>query len=402
MISNNTICILSNDYPSEGRPVYVFVEQLVNALIDKGIKVDVVAPQSLTRCLIRRTPILPKEKVYITPTGGKYRVYRPYSLSLGKANNTSYYLVKRFNQRTLYGSLNRIQPNVLYGHFWRNAYLLKDYAIKKKIPLFVACGEGDDAMEILVKSLSLQEKKELVKAVRGVISVSTENRRKCIDYGLAKEENVIVLPNAVDARLFYPREKDMALRRQLKVNDDDFLILFVGSFIPRKGCGVLAKAIDRIGDSHVKVIFVGAVIPGDADEPECNGIIYKGQMLHGQLPAYYASADVFVLPTLKEGCSNAILEALAMGLPVISSTGAFNDDILNDDNSIRINPADVDELAAAITSLRDDDAYRKRLSAGALESTRSLTIDQRAVSIIKFIKRQMEVCRNNACLQSEP
>ena len=78
------ICILSNDYPSAKRPVYVFVEQLVNAIVDKGVKVSVVAPQSLTKCLIRRIPILIQKQAYNSPLDNRYDVYRPYSLSFGQ------------------------------------------------------------------------------------------------------------------------------------------------------------------------------------------------------------------------------------------------------------------------------------------------------------------------------
>ena len=390
MTSIDSLCILSNDYPSEERPVYVFVEQLVNALMDKNVKVSVVAPQSLTKCLIRRIAVLPKKKEHVTPTGIKYIVYRPYILTFGKVKRSLYKLVNKINQREVERCVDKVRPDVLYGHFWHNGNILKHYAKRHNLPLFVACGEGDDAMEILVDSLSLQEKEELAKAVSGVISVSTENKKKCVDYGLAKEENVIVLPNAVDTRLFHPGEKNNMLRKELGVEDDDFLILFVGGFIPRKGSGILAKSIDRIGDSHVKVIYIGAMMPGDEDDPQCDGIVFKGRVPHDKLPDYYASADVFVLPTQKEGCSNAIVEALAMGLPIISSKGAFNDDILNEDNSIRVNPTDVDELSAAITLLRDDVAYRKRLSEGALKSASLLKIELRAEEIVKFIMRQIE------------
>lgn len=389
MILLDHICILSNDYPSAKRPVYVFVEQLVNALVDKGVKVSVVAPQSLTKCLIRRIPVLIRKQAYNSPLGNRYDVYRPYILSFGNGKKWLYRLASRFNQRRIDRCIGEIKPKVLYGHFWHNANSLKDYALSHNLPLFVACGEGDDAMEMLEAALSPIEKVKLASIVKGVICVSSENRRKSLAYGFTNERNTIVLPNAVDTRLFHPMEKNDVLRKELGVDEDDFLILFVGAFIPRKGSGILAKAITLINDQHVKAIFIGRAMPGDVDEPECNGIVFKGRIPHEKLPAYYASADVFVLPTQNEGCSNAIIEALAMGLPVISSNRAFNDDILNDENSIRIDPTNVDEIANAIIKMRDDKLLCKRLSEGALKTALELRIDKRAERIITFINRQM-------------
>lgn len=383
------ICILSNDYPSAKRPVYVFVEQLVNAIVDKGVKVSVVAPQSLTKCLIRRIPILIQKQAYNSPLDNRYDVYRPYILSFGNGKKWLYRLASRFNQRRIDRCLNEIKPEVLYGHFWHNANSLKSYAISHNLPLFVACGEGDDAMEMLKKELTSKEKMILASTIKGVICVSSENRRKSIAYGFATERNTIVLPNAVDTRLFHPMEKNYALRKELGIEDNDFLILFVGAFVPRKGSGILAKAITLINNQHIKVIFSGRAMPGDEDEPKCNGIVFKGRISHEKLPAYYASADVFVLPTQNEGCSNAIVEALAMGLPVISSNGAFNDDILNNENSIRIDPSNVEEIAKAIIKLHDDKLLCKRLSEGALKTALELRIDNRAERIITYINQQM-------------
>ena len=95
------------------------------------------------------------------------------------------------------------------------------------------------------------------------------------------------------------------------------------------------------------------------------------------------------MPTQKEGCCNAIVEALAMGLPVISSDGAFNDGILDDKNSIRLNPNDVDEIAAAIKKLKDDKDLRNRMSEYSLSRHKEYSIEGRAKKILDFIKSRI-------------
>ncbi len=66
------------------------------------------------------------------------------------------------------------------------------------------------------------------------------------------------------------------------------------------------------------------------------------------IPNYICASDVFVLPTTAEGCCNAIIEAMGCGLPIVSSDRAFNYDILNEENSILVDPESVDEIDNAI------------------------------------------------------
>lgn len=124
------------------------------------------------------------------------------------------------------------------------------------------------------------------------------------------------------------------------------------------------------------------------------GIIHKGPLEHDLLPKYLNCADVFIMPTQKEGCCNAIVEALAMGLPVISSNGAFNDDILDEKNSIRINPDDVDAIADAIKKLKDDTMLRHSMTVYSLSRHKEYTIEGRAKRIVEFIEKQI-ICKRS-------
>ena len=135
-------------------------------------------------------------------------------------------------------------------------------------------------------------------------------------------------------------------------------------------------------------MFIGVPYMGYPYNFDCPGIIHKGEVEHDLLPLYLNCADVFVMPTQKEGCCNAIVEALAMGLPVISSDGAFNDDILDENNSIRINPNDIDAIAEAIKKLKEDNILRNKMVEYTLSRHTEYSIEGRAKRIIDFITRQ--------------
>ena len=382
------IALLAEDYPSSGRPVFVFVQQLVEELIDQGNEISVIAPQSLTRSVVRRIPLMPKYSEYRTKNNNAYIVYRPYSVSFGNGHKILYKIAEGFNQHSINSILNKLKPDILYGHFWHTAHKLKKYAMVNKRPLFVACGEGDNALEHLVSSLTTKEKNDFSKVVTGVISVSSENKRKCIAYGLAPDDNIVVLPNSVDTSIFV-RNTNRDVRKELGVLSDDFLIAFTGAFIHRKGSARLSAAIDRLNDPHIKVVFIGASLEGDDATPTCGGIVHIGRLEHSEIPQYLYAADCFCLPTLNEGCSNAIVEAVAAGLPVISSNLPFNDDILDESNSIVVDPMDVDEIVNAIKQLRDNPDLRKKLSEGSFKKAAALRIDKRAEAVIKFIESKI-------------
>ena len=119
--------------------------------------------------------------------------------------------------------------------------------------------------------------------------------------------------------------------------------------------------------------------------PGCDNILYCGSVPNDELHIYLNAADVFVLPTKGEGCCNAIVEALACGLPVISSDLPFNDDILNESNSIRVDVNSVYQIENAIKKLRDDSELYNTLKKGAVLSAEKLSINVRAENILRFM-----------------
>ena len=387
-MKNNHLVVIAGNYPSHGRQALVFVQELVHAFIGHGVRITVVAPQSVTHALMHHQKLLPRHRTRHTESGIVYDIYRPYIISSGNIRILAK-LTGWLNNLAITNIVKKISPDVLYAHFWSSALSVYKFAAAKGIPLFVACGEGDNAIENMVNSLAEDKKKLLSATVTGVISVSSENKRKCVEFGLAQDEDIEVFPNCVNTSIFHKIDVS-AFRRQLGVYDDDFVVGFVGGFIPRKGPDRIAKAISKLSDPHIKVFFIGKPFPGYPYDFDCPGIIHKGPLDHDLLPQYINCADVFVMPTQKEGCCNAIVEALAVGIPVISSNGAFNDDILDERNSIRLDPNDIDGIAAAIKALKDNSSLRRKMSEYSLARHQEYSIIRRAERILNFIRKQQD------------
>ena len=201
---------------------------------------------------------------------------------------------------------------------------------------------------------------------------------------IAKEKNIKVFPNSIDTSVFYPRNKDQ-MREKLGFPKDAYIIAFVGRLLPVKGPDRLSAAIEEITENKPYSFYLGE----GPLKPTCGNILFCNTVQHNQAAEYLSAADVFVLPTLAEGCCNAIVEAMACGLPIISSALPFNDDILTDKNSIRVDPMNIKEIADAIVKLRDDEIMRENMSKASLATVQQLTIDNRAKGIISFMNKQI-------------
>lgn len=369
------ILVVAPNYPFNKEADYPFVKNLCDEFAKKGHDVSVLAPQSVTSALIHRKKIRPRKRMY-NVDGRNVTVYQPYSFTpLHGALKLYNYMIKQSVLSFLYKK--KLNFEVCYCHFWCSAYWALPYMKKHGIPMIVASGESK-----IGTLLSLDKQyPDFNDYVRGVVCVSSKNRDESVKLGYTKPENCIVLPNAVNAELFHKQDKN-ACRKKLGIPQDAFIIAFIGWFIERKGPLRVAAALNKV--RGVKSIFLGK----GKQDPQCDGILFKGAIPHEQVPEYLGVADCFVLPTLHEGCCNAVVEAMACGLPVISSNKPFNWDVLDKTNSIMVNPQDIDEIADAITQLRDYPDKACSLSEGALKKAASLTIDLRAERIIKFIEEK--------------
>lgn len=381
-----SICILSVGYPTPTDPYFAFVEQVAQGLSDKGVKVFVVSPQSIIKHWLRGKELHPKFRHYNFDDNkpGIY-VYQPYNISFG---NHLVGLSNFLRDYSIRKALNKLpeKPEVCYGHFWHAAKWLFPYASKNGSPLFVACGESDVISE---NPYNPEEIKDFLSYVKGVICVSSKNMEESIKAGFTDGKNCVVIPNAINQQLFYKKDRYI-LREKYGYSKDDFIVAFCGAFEHRKGSKRLSHAIDSLTDYNIKSFFIGKGLDYRLEDPDCKGILFKGSIGHESLPDYLNMADVFCLPTLQEGCCNAIVEALACGLPVISSDRPFNYDILNAGNSLLIDPMDEGAIANALKTLYDDKQLRFRLSQGALKTAETLTIDVRVDRILNFISNRIK------------
>ena len=152
-------------------------------------------------------------------------------------------------------------------------------------------------------------------------------------------------------------------------------LLCVASLIPRKGHEVLVEALAGLKDRRWHLTCAGSV-ERDAQTTSrvramlteyqiLDRVTFTGDLHQGDLDREYDAADVFVLPTFHEGFGMVVSEALARGLPVVSTPTGGIAELVGADAGILVPAGNVAELAGALKLLIDDEALRLRLAAGA-------------------------------------
>lgn len=377
------ICILTPRYPTTIDPsVLTFVQQLAWTLADLGQKISVICPVAPNRDKKwRNIPDYTTEKSF---DGHTINLYFPKFIDCGQTNIAFYNtagLTTIFFKNAVDKVLSDMpdKPNVLYGHFITPAGVTAALLGQKYgISSFVAYGESTPWS---VYQLGKKKTKKYLTGISGIVSVSTANKQELYETGVVDKELIEIFPNGYRRSRFMPRDKQES-RRKFGIPEDKFVVAFVGHFIERKGLHKLLGVISRVEDVYLICAGKGKI------KPEGEKILYANPVQPDELSYFYSSADVFVLPTQNEGCCNAIIEAMACGLPIVSSNRPFNDDILNESNSIRIDPMNSDEIADAIMKLKNDNKLRIQLAKGSLKMAEKLTLENRAKNILEYIEEK--------------
>lgn len=208
------------------------------------------------------------------------------------------------------------------------------------------------------------EKRALVPCA-GVVVSSEFTARVLGDYGVSSERVRVVVPGTEPAE-----------HATGPGDGEDPVLLCVASLTPRKGHDVLVAALDRVRDLSWTCVCVGstdrdpahaeAVMRQVAEADLEDRITFIGERLGERLDELYRSATAFVMASWYEGYGMALTEALARGLPVVSTTGGAIPFTVPSDAGILVQPGDADAFAAALRGLLGPDpATRRNLSAAA-------------------------------------
>jgi glycosyltransferase involved in cell wall biosynthesis len=233
-----------------------------------------------------------------------------------------------------------------------------------------------------------------------VIVPSNAVAKDVVQYLQVERERITVIPMGCDPR-FYPSEEPVrvaAMRRRYGVPER--YILFVGTLEPRKNVTTLLQAFGRVAaeqpqDGLHLVITGGSGWGGEdymglvADLGLHHLVRFTGFVDDAHLPDLYRNALLFVYPSLYEGFGLPVLEAMACGIPVITSNRSSLPEVAGD-AALLVDPTQPEALAAAMSGLLHDGSWRQELRAKGLARSAAFTwevVAQRTLAVYRTVSR---------------
>ncbi len=203
--------------------------------------------------------------------------------------------------------------------------------------------------------------------------VPTEALRRDLEAGGFK--NLSVVSRGVDVQQFSPLRRSQALREQWGVGADDLVAVYVGRIAPEKNLPTLVAAFEAISakDPRAKLVVVGSG-PQQAElQQQLPHAIFVGQRKGEDLAAHYASADLFLFPSLTETFGNVTTEAMASGLAVLAFNYAAAAQLIrNGENGCLAAMDDSAGFVQAAVAMAADAAARRRMGEAASLTAQAL------------------------------
>ncbi|MBI5558042.1 MAG: glycosyltransferase family 4 protein [Deltaproteobacteria bacterium] len=255
---------------------------------------------------------------------------------------------------------------------------------RRRIPCVLRCC-GDDIQTDAALGYGVRLKPRIDRVVRGTypgfnafIANSQSMLSEYRKLGIGAEK-IFLIPNGVDCQRFSSSKREESFRAVRGIAKTSKIILSVGRNHPKKGYDLIPQILKRLqSDKNNDFVWIVVGKGAGALKPlaEQYGVADKFMPVEGiwssasanyefpasELIAYYVNADLFVLPTYIEGYPTVVLEALAAGIPVVTSdVPGCRDIIRNNENGILAPAGDVEAFVLAIENVISDNELRQTL-----------------------------------------
>jgi len=220
--------------------------------------------------------------------------------------------------------------------------------------------------------------KIIYKWVDGIIAVSEDVSQKLQELFGQKPPKVRVMVNRIDVQSFATTPPSEDLRKSLGLRPENKILTTVARLMPPKGHAYLIEAMHQLVPrfKNLKLLLVG---DGDLRQPLQKKCAALGVMEHAlfigsrrDIPAILALTDIFILPSLREGTSLALLEAMASGKPIVATDIPGNRAVLRHQiNSLLVPPGDAEALADAISFLLEHPGPARKYALKAHEAVQT-------------------------------
>jgi glycosyltransferase involved in cell wall biosynthesis len=352
------IALLSEKYPPDIGGLAISIGRLGELLASAGHEVRAIAPTGNLSASVKQNHVANKVR----------------ALRFGAHKRAEDTLVDWFE--ILVEEHKRTPFDLLHAYFLPQAGFVAAYAGKYlNIPSVVSIRGNDVERAPFDPSIF----SHVTYALQNASAVTT-NANELLNKARAfVDREIHLIPNGVDANLFKKAERNNILAESLGMEvGKKSVIGFAGELRSKKGLSTLLIGYAQINKRQpATLLIVGDVRAGEYQQafeefqrgnPDAR-IIVTGYVAHKDMPAYYSLMDVFVRPSLRDGMSNAVLEAMACELPVVATPVGGILDMMKDGVNVKTVPIkDVDSFTSATLKLLNDEEARTRMGKSARET----------------------------------
>jgi glycosyltransferase involved in cell wall biosynthesis len=219
-----------------------------------------------------------------------------------------------------------------------------------------------------------------------------------LNYGLDAEVAAYI-PNGVEQRFFQPRRYETS---------EPLKLLYVGTWLDQRGIFYLREALERLKVQlpGLTMTFAGCGCPAETILSFFGAKLSSTIRVEPVVPAerihqLFAVHDVFLFPSLLEGLPSVLLEAMASGMPVVTTETCGMPDVVEDEhNGLLVLPADAQSIEVSVLRLASSCELRQRLGKAAQESMRRYTWERSGRLLEDLFRRVMERQSRNGLSQA--
>ncbi|KMP11482.1 hypothetical protein UR09_03175 [Candidatus Nitromaritima sp. SCGC AAA799-A02] len=372
--SGPSVSILTTSFPRfEGDPAGNFVYKFARELNHSGCSVRVVAPHDSTAdpswCGF---PV--HHFRYFFPTALQSLAYGAGMVSRLKDNGFRIFQVPLLLLSFFFSALKNSNNSQLLHGYWSFAGIVA-MAVKSvtKIPVVINLWGSDLLFTRIPGVWSLLA--GIFNRADAIVCESGHFGDQLIENGISPEL-ITVIPNGIDMDRFNPLDRAVA-RKEVGLPPERSVLLTVGSLGAYKGHDYLIQALPEIlkENKDVHLVIVGGGETRSRLESTAaslnleDRVTLAGLQKEESIPAWFNAADIFVLPSLREGTPNVLLEAMACQLPVVATpVGGIGQLIENGRNGLLIPPESSTDIAQSVISLLKDKNLRESMGRSARET----------------------------------
>lgn len=237
-----------------------------------------------------------------------------------------------------------------------------------------------------------------------VFTQSHEDRRTAIEKGIIPEDRILAIGNGVDLERFDPDrigpEQIRKVRADLGIPEEAPVVTIIGRLVREKGFFELFEAAFQVIKTYPRTFFLvaGDALQSDYDNSKRaldhhitqlgirKNIIFAG--MRSDIEVLLAASDIYTLPSYREGMPRSIIEAMAMGKPVVTTDiRGCREEVVHNETGLLVPQRDADSLSRAILTLLDDRAMRLKFGQAGRKRAREFFSEQ------VVLNKQLEVYR---------